>query len=178
MKNDARLSLLWYREKFQGITVPNKHSKKFKFFHTPWKNVVNFTVKIYLCTSTMTPNETNLCHWSFIRKYRNIYTLLDFPSVIHTKLHLSQTRKFKQKPRCNSENKTKTNADFQYEPKTRRKRICLSSLISILPGVSPPSVFPQFREILQQICIPAKERPVYFLELESSCALSTQPCKR
>lgn len=34
-KNDARLSLLWYRKKFQAITVPNKHSKKLKFFHSP-----------------------------------------------------------------------------------------------------------------------------------------------
>lgn len=99
-----------------------------------------------------------------------IYILLHIPSVIQTKLPFCQIRKSKQKPRCNSENKTKTNKDFQHESKKnqrkKNKNICLFSLIHKLPGVSPLSVFlhtvssllPWFKEILQQIHIPAKKK--------------------
>lgn len=111
--NYAKLSLLCYREKFQSVTVSNKHSKKLKFFNSPCKMWSFYNSKVIY---VLLPNKINLCHKNFIRKYMNIYTFLPSSTQSFTSVRSGNLIK----PRYNSENKTKTNADFQHESKPRK----------------------------------------------------------
>lgn len=103
----------------------------------------------------------------------NIWIYIHFPSIIHTKLHFSQVRKFNKSLGITQKTKPKLMQIFNMNQK-QEKYFYLFSLIHTLPGVSPLSVFLHtasnpllwFKEILQQIHIPAKDRLVYFLELE------------